>query len=46
VKRILIALPEDLHRQMKSEAAKEGATVKDFVTEAIRQAVKKGGKQG
>lgn len=43
MKNMLIAIPEDLHRLMKSKAAAAGMTVKDFVTDAIRSAVKKGG---
>jgi predicted HicB family RNase H-like nuclease len=46
MKNMLISIPEDLHRLMKSEAAKAGQTIKDFVTEAIRSAVKKGGERG
>ena len=45
MKNLLIPIPEDLHRLMKSEAAKAGLTVKDFVTNAIAAAVKKGGEK-
>jgi len=45
MKQMLIAIPEDLHRLMKSEAAKAGLTVKAFVTNAIAMAVKKGGEK-
>jgi hypothetical protein len=45
MKTMLIVIPEDLHRLMKSEAAKAGLTVKQYVTDAIRSAVKKGGEK-
>lgn len=45
IKTMLIGIPEDLHRLMKSEAAKAGRTVRDFVTDAIRYAVKKAGEK-
>jgi predicted HicB family RNase H-like nuclease len=45
MKNMLISIPEDLHRTMKSEAAKAGMTMKEFLTEAIRAAVKKGGEK-
>jgi predicted HicB family RNase H-like nuclease len=45
MKTMLIGIPEDLHRLMKSEAAKAGRTVRDFVTDAIRRAVKKAGEK-
>ncbi len=43
MKNMLIALPEELHRQVKLEAVKAGRSMKDFVTEAIRNTLKKGG---
>ena len=43
VKRVLIAIPEELHTAMKMAAAAAKTTVKGYVTEAIRQAVEKGG---
>jgi predicted HicB family RNase H-like nuclease len=46
VKRILVALPEDLHTAMKTQAAAQRTTVKEYVTEAIRQAVTKGERRG
>jgi predicted HicB family RNase H-like nuclease len=45
MKNLLIRIPEDLHRLMRSEAAKGGLTVRDFVSNAIRSAVKKGGEK-
>jgi predicted HicB family RNase H-like nuclease len=45
MKTMLIGIPEDLHRLMKSAAAKAGRTVRDFVTDAIRSAVKKAGEK-
>ena len=45
MKQIMIVIPEDLHRTMKSEAAKAGMTVKQYVTDAIRSAVEKGGEE-
>jgi predicted HicB family RNase H-like nuclease len=45
MKQMMIVIPEDLHRLMKSEAAKAGLTVKQYVTDAIRSAVKKGGEK-
>ncbi len=39
--------PEDLMRQVKSKAALEGKTLKDFVIEVLSKEVKgKGGKKG
>ena len=35
MKQMMIVIPEDLHRLMKSEAAKAGLTVKQYVTDAI-----------
>jgi predicted HicB family RNase H-like nuclease len=45
MKNLLIRLPEDLHRLMRAEAAKGGLTVTQYVTDAIRSAVKRGGEK-
>lgn len=45
MKNILIAIPEDLHTVLKVRAAEQRTTVKEYVTEAIRQAVGKGGEK-
>jgi predicted HicB family RNase H-like nuclease len=45
MKTLLIAIPEDLHTAMKIRAAEQKTTVKGYVTEAIRQAVEKGGER-
>jgi predicted HicB family RNase H-like nuclease len=45
MKTLLIAIPEDLHTAMKIRAAEQKTTVKGYVTEAIRQAVAKGGEK-
>ena len=45
MKRVLIAIPEELHTAMKMAAAAAKTTVKGYVTEAIRQAVEKGGEK-
>lgn len=34
-------IPDDLHRRCKVEAAKQGRTLKDYVLEALRQAVER-----
>jgi predicted HicB family RNase H-like nuclease len=43
VKHLLIVIPEELHYQLRIKAAEQRATVKDFVINAIRHAVQKGG---
>ena len=45
MKRVLVAIPEELHTAMKMAAAAAKTTVKGYVTEAIRQAVEKGGER-
>ena len=45
MKRVLVAIPEELHTAMKMAAASAKTTVKGYVTEAIRQAVEKGGER-
>jgi hypothetical protein len=45
MKRIHIWVDEDLHRQLKSLAAMQRATLKGFLTGLIQQAVKEGGKK-
>jgi len=39
VARIHIVLPDDLHRQVKSAAALDGVTLKDYVIEALRRSL-------
>jgi predicted HicB family RNase H-like nuclease len=36
-------LPDDLHRRAKAAAALRGVTLKDFVIEALEQAVRSAG---
>jgi len=45
VKKVLVLLPEDLHHQMHLRAVEQRITMRQFITEAIRQAVEKGGKR-
>ena len=45
VKRVFVAIPEELHTAMKMAAAAARTTVKGYVTEAIRQAVERGGEK-
>jgi predicted HicB family RNase H-like nuclease len=45
MKTVLISIPEELHTAMKMAAASAKTTVKGYVTEAIRQAVEKGGER-
>jgi predicted HicB family RNase H-like nuclease len=44
-KTIMMALPIDLHTELKIAAAESQMTLKGFVIEAIRKAIEKGGKQ-
>jgi predicted HicB family RNase H-like nuclease len=46
IKNVLIQIPEDLHTAMKTQASAQRTTVKEYVTEAIRQAVAKSAKRG
>jgi predicted HicB family RNase H-like nuclease len=39
-------VPEDLHRQVKSEAALRGMTLQDFVIKVLQEYLKKGKKKG
>lgn len=41
VARIHYEIPDDLHRRAKSAAALAGQTLKDFLQEALENAVKK-----
>lgn len=41
VKRLNLTIPEELHRELKIAAAKEGITLGQYVTEAISERVKK-----
>jgi hypothetical protein len=38
--RIHYAIPDDLHRKVKAQAALEGMTLKDFIIAALEAAVK------
>jgi predicted HicB family RNase H-like nuclease len=42
---IQIAVPEDLHTQVKTQASAQRMTLKEFVLEALRKSVEKGGKK-
>ena len=44
VKKVLLPLPEDLHHQMHLRAVEKRITMREFITEAIRQALKGGEK--
>ena len=46
VKRVHVALDEELHTEMKMRAAAARTTVKGYVIEAIRRAVKEGKEGG
>lgn len=35
--RLAVNLPIDLHRQLKARAAKEGATIRDYILELLRR---------
>lgn len=39
VARIHYEIPDDLHRQVKAEAAMRGLTLKDYVIEALRRSI-------
>lgn len=45
VARIHYEIPDDLHRRAKAAAALAGVTLKDFLQEALEDAVKKADKQ-
>jgi hypothetical protein len=45
VKKVLLPLPEDLHHQMHLRAVEQRMTMREFIIEAIRQAVEKGGEK-
>ncbi len=40
VARIHYEIPDDLHRQVKSQAAMQGKTLKQFVIEALEAAIR------
>jgi hypothetical protein len=42
---VQIAVPADLHTQVKMQAAAQRMTLKEFVLEALRKSVEKGGKK-
>jgi predicted HicB family RNase H-like nuclease len=46
VARIHYEIPDDLHRQVKSQAALEGKTLKQFVIDALAEAVRKNERKG
>jgi predicted HicB family RNase H-like nuclease len=39
-KKVLLSVPEELHRLMKAEAARAGLTMNDYATRVFAQAVK------
>lgn len=41
VARVHYEIPDDLHRQAKAAAAMQGVTLRQFVIEALRQAVER-----
>jgi len=41
VPRVTIALPADLHAQVKAEAARLGQTLSQFVTDALREGLQR-----
>jgi hypothetical protein len=45
MKPLLVSVPEKLRTALKMYAVSHGITVKDFVTEAIEAALKKGGEK-
>jgi hypothetical protein len=45
VKKVLLPLPEDLHHKMHLRAVELRMTMREFITEAIRQALEKGGEK-
>ena len=47
MRRLIISLPEETHKALKVYAAENYTTIREFVTEAIEQALKKkGGEKG
>jgi hypothetical protein len=46
MKKVLMPLPEDLHHQMRIRAAEFNITMREFIAQAIRDALEKGGKPG
>ena len=45
-KHVVIAVPTDLHTEVKAQAALQEKTLKQFVIDALRAAVKEGGSKG
>ena len=45
MRKLIVSIPEDLHKRLKIFAVEQDVTVKEFVTEAIEAALKKGGKR-
>ncbi len=45
VKKLLLPLPEELHHQLKLRAVEERLTMREFIAQAIRAALEKGGKR-
>ena len=43
MRRLIISLPEETHKALKVYAAEHYTTIREFVTEAIEQALKKKG---
>src|SRR5689334_10097061 len=47
MRRLIVSLPEETHKALKVYAAEHYTTIREFVTEAIEQALKKkGGEKG
>ena len=42
MKRINIAIPDALHRKIKSKAARDGLLLKDFVIKSLERSTRKG----
>jgi plasmid stability protein len=45
MRKMIVTLPEDLHRQLKIRAAEQDSTVREIVTRAIERELEKGGKR-
>ena len=45
VKKVLLPLPEDLHHRMHLRAVEQKKTMREFMIEAIEQALEKGEKK-
>jgi hypothetical protein len=43
--KLLVSIPEDLHKQLKIFAIEQDLTVREIVTKAIQRVLKEGGKR-